>query len=457
MAILSSLRKESRESRSLTGPYNMSDPALVDLFSSRSNSNSAQVVTSDTAMNVSAFYACVNRISKTIAMIPLNVMRKLPNGGKEIAPDHRFQKMVSLRPNRWQTSYDWRMFMQGSTIIKGNGYSKIVFVPGRGQNEFVPLEADRVWPYVITPNGATYYMYENSPAPPAGSKLYYQHFPINGPSEVILSDEMIHLRGYSSNGIVGKKTVTLMRECLGLAMATEEHGARLFSNGAQVSKVYTVPHSLSDQTYERLKEQVNGGDFSGVHNSHKSMILEEGMDVTKISLTSEEAQFLESRRFQVEDIASFLDVPLFLINRSSDKNQTFASAEVIELIFGKYMMGPHYVNWEQTLARDLLWPSELSEYYFDLDSAALMRGDTKARAEYLDKRFGMASITPDEIRMYEGESPSGTEEGKKYYLKSGMVPASMAGMLQTQQSKDPAKDPKEDPAKDPTKESDNGN
>ena len=151
------------------------------------------------------------------------------------------------------------------------------------------------------------------------------------------------------------------------------------------------------------------------------------MDIAQTTLTMEDAQFLDTRKFQVEDICSALDVPMILIHRSGDKNQTFASSSEIISMFINFDMYPDFTCWEQTLNKDLLYDSEKSTYYCDFDFSALLRGDTAARIAYIKGRFETASMTPDEIRISEGESPSGTPEGSKYFLQSGMMPAEMAG------------------------------
>ena len=435
MALLSPIR-ELRASASPSVPLSGGDPALLGLFGGVS-SNSAQNVNSDTALNVSTVFACVNRISKTLAMLPLNVMQKQANGGSRIVSNHRLQRQLSARPNRWQTSYDWRLMMQGHVLLRGNGYSRIISTPGRGLNELVPMHPDRVWPFVVTPNGVVYYMYDNSPPPPAGSKLFYKYFPINSEAELLSERDVFHVRGYSSNGIVGKNVVALMRESIGLAMATEEQGARLFSNGAQIGKVFTHPNKMNDDTYKRLKNELTNA-TTGVGNAHKTLILEDGMDIKQTTLTMEDAEFLETRKFQVEDICSFLDVPLMLINRSGDKNQTFASAELINQTFVTHNMGPHFVCWEQVLNKDLLYDSEINQgYYCSFDFNALLRGDTKARTSYLKARFDTASMSPDEIRLYEGELETGKPEGAEYYLPSGVMPVTMAGKQELAPVKQP--------------------
>ena len=144
-------------------------------------------------------------------------------------------------------------------------------------------------------------------------------------------------------------------------------------------------------------------------------------------MTNEDAQFLLTRQFELEEIASFLDVPLMLINRSGDKNQTFASAEQILSMFVTLQMNPHYVMWEQQLKKTLLSPSEYNRYYFDFDTDAIMRGDAKSRSEYYKNMFSVAGITPDEIRSKEHMSPLENGAGKKPYILNQMIPLEMAG------------------------------
>lgn len=412
------------ETRSVSPSLMVGDPALAGYFGGMPNTASSQTVNAETALAISTVYACVNRKSKTLAMLPLNIMRDLPEGGHEIAKNHRLYKQMHLKPNDWQTSYEWRLMGQGHVMLRGNFYNYIQSTPGRGLNQLIPLHPDRVYPFVITPTGVTYFMYDSSPTPPAGSKLFYQYFPINGGSEIFTAKEIFHLKGFSSNGIVGKSVVKLMAESVGLAMATEQQGATLFTNGAQIGKVFTHPAKLDDPAFDRLRAQLDR--YTGVGQAHKTIILENGMGIEKMSLTMEEAQFLETRKFQVEDICSFLDVPMMLIHRSGDKNQTFASAEVINQIFITHNMQPEFENWEQRLKVDLLYDSE-DNYYFNFDFSAMIRGDMAAQAAYAKARFDTASWSPNDIRRNQGESPDPRPESNEVYIHSGALPAKMAG------------------------------
>jgi len=407
----------------------LNDPALIELFGGGRVNNAGQNVTPDTALRTSAVYCCVTVLAGTLAAMPKNVKREREDGGKDIIKNHRCHRLIRHRPNRWQSSFEWFEMMEGHRLLRGNAYSKIIFHPGLKQNELIPMHPDSVSPFIITPSGIALYLNDTSPCPPAGSTLWYEHTSSDGKSEVLSADEVLHVRGYSINGIIGLSPIRWAAyQAVGIAMATEEHGARLFSNGAQISKVFKHPGKLGQVAHERLKDQLNtGGEYAGVSNAHKSLLLEEGMDITKIGMTAEESQFLDTRKFQVEDIFRIYKVPLML-GAAGDKAPTFASAEQFLTLFKAITMHENVSRWEQAMDRDLLYSSETGQYCIDIDMDSLVRGDVVARATYLKHRFDMASISPDGVRLYEGENPTGTEEGKQYYLQSGMVPAKMAGV-----------------------------
>ena len=255
MGLLSFQRKELRAG--VTSPFSPKDPALAEIFGSGNNSASGQNVTSDSALRVSAVYACVTVLSQNLAMLPKHIKRVRADGGLDIMPNHRLYQQIHNKPNRWQSSFEYFEMMEGHRLLRGNAYARIVATPGRGINELVPMHPDRVWPFIVTPSGVTYYMYDNSPTPPPGSKLFYQYFPINATAEILTADEVNVVRGFSTNGIVGMNPITrVAREAIGLAMATEETGARLFSNGAQIAKIFRHPMKMSDVVYGRMKEHI---------------------------------------------------------------------------------------------------------------------------------------------------------------------------------------------------------
>lgn len=404
-----------------------SDPALASWFGAPSTA-SGKSVSPDTAMQVSTVFACVNRISQTLAMLPLHILRNLPDGGHEIARSHPMYRELHYRPNEWQTSYDWRMMMQTHVLLRGNAYSYIGRGSGRSFNDLTPLHPDRMQPWCITPTGVQYYLTEHSPTPPRGSRLVYRYFEPMGGIVELSPGEILHIRGISKNGIIGMNPIQLHREAVGLAMSTEEHGARLFSNGAQISKAFKHPGKLSDTAFDRLKTSLKS-EYSGVSNAHKTIILEEGMDISTLSMTSEDAQFLETRKFQVEDIARIFAVPLVLIGHSGDKSSTYASAEQFVASFITHTMNPWFTAWEQAITRDILYPSEMLTYRAEFDVDAILRGDSQARSTYYQRMFQTGSMSPDEIRGKESLSPIPDGSGKKFYIMSNMIPTDMAGQV----------------------------
>lgn len=402
------------------------DPALAELWGSGPNSASGQSVTTTTAMRVSAVFACVTIHAQTMAMLPKHVKSLRPDGGKDILRDHRIYRQLREQANRWQSSFEFFEYMAGCRWTRGNAYAYISYSPGRAQNELIPLDPDRVWPYVVTQDGVRCFLYDNSPPPPAGSQLFYQYFPLNAPMEVYPASDILHIHGYSTNGIIGMSPITkAARESIGLAMATEEHGGRLFSNGARPSLVVKYPGKISDQTFEQMKEAFYE-QHVGNKNSGKPFFAEDGMDIQPLSLTSQDAQFLETRKLQIEEIARIFNMPLILIGHG-DKAATYASSEQFFLSFKTHTLQPEVVRYEQAINRVMLYPSERGSMTVEFDMDSMMRGDATARANYLQKRFQTASITPDGIRAYEDENPSGTEGGKKFYIMSNMVPLDQAG------------------------------
>ena len=288
MGLLSAL--ETRATSQVLGPPR--DPVIAEWFGMGSRSSSGMSVTGDTAMKVTAVFRCVSLRAQTLASLPLTVERNLPDGGHE--PDHKhplFDKLA-YQPNRWQTSFEWREMMEAHFCLRGKCYSEIVASGGASVEELIPLHPDRVTPF-RAPSG----------------KLAFRYAPIKGPERIILQDDMFFMHLMSSDGINAISPISLHRESIGLAMATEQHGARLFGNGARPGGVLKMKGHLKDgEAAKRLRESWNDT-HGGVGNSHKVAVLEDGMEWQQISMTSEDAQFLETRSFQVIDICRIFGVP----------------------------------------------------------------------------------------------------------------------------------------------------
>jgi len=288
MAILRTL--ESRATAGVVGPPR--DPVVAEWLGMGSRSASGMNVTADTAMRVTAVFRCVSLRSQTLASLPLTVERNLADGGHEVARQHAMFNTLAYRPNRWQTSFEWREMMEAHFCLRGRCYSELVSTGGRGVAELVPLHPDRVIPF-RAPDG----------------KLAFKYTPLDGAERIILQSEMFYLHLMSMDGVNPISPIGLHREAVGLALATEEHGARLFGNGARPGGLLKMAGSLKDQeAVKRLREswsEVHGG----VSNSNRIAVLENGLEWQQVGMTSEDAQFLETRNLQISEICRIFGVP----------------------------------------------------------------------------------------------------------------------------------------------------
>jgi len=344
------------------------------------NTTSGQSVNSNTALSSSTYYACILVLSQTLAQVPLELYRRKDNDDREKARDHYLYRLLHTKPNFFQTSYGWRETMQGNMSGVGNAYSFINRVRGKIV-ELLPIKPSRVTQKLS-----------------GNYDLKYAVIMADGTTKEFERRDILHIRGHSLDGISGINPVVQHKEAIGLALATEKHGGALFSNGVQPSGGFKHPGKLSDKGYKRLKDSLI--DHKGAANSFKEMILEEGMDWVQYSMSNEAAQYLETRKFSVEEQARIFRVPLVLVGHA-DKAATYASVEQFLLSFSKFTMQPHFVNWEQELSCSLLTEREQEEYYFEFNVDGLLRGDQKTRAQYYKDMTLVNAIVPNEIRQKE--------------------------------------------------------
>jgi HK97 family phage portal protein len=254
------------------------DPALSALFAG-AEAASGMTVTPETAMRATAVHACVQYLARSIAAMPLILYRRLPDGGKVRDYEHTLGRLLHDRPNSWQTAFEFRAMLQAHLALRGNAYARIIPAEGNPVAELVPLHPDRIR---VLPQRF-------------GGRLAYEHWPRLGPREVLLQDEVVHLRGLSisEDGVLGLSPIDCMREAVGLALAAEAYGARFYRNDARPGVVLKHPGRLSQEAAKRLKLAWNER-FEGVHNAHKTAVLEEGMSIETVGMTAEQAQFLET-------------------------------------------------------------------------------------------------------------------------------------------------------------------
>jgi HK97 family phage portal protein len=335
-------------------------------------------VTEATALRVADVYKCVRVVAEDVAKLPLILYRRLPGGGKERATDHPLYRLLHDEPNGLQTSFAWREMLQGHIELRGNAYAFKVRV--RGQiKELLPIHPAKVsvrrrddWEPVYTFDGKDY-----------------------GRADIL------HLAGLSDDGISGLSPIALHRESVGLALATLEHGAKLFGNGARPSGVLKHPGVLSDPAAERLKESFE--EKHGGENMLRTALLEDGVTWEAVGMTSEDAQYLGTRQFQRTDIAGLWRLPPHKIG-DLDK-ATFSNIEHQSQEYIDDSIVPRLVRWEQRLNLDLLTPAERLVYFFEFLTAGSIRGDTKTRYAAYQSAINTGWMSPNEARVRENMNP----------------------------------------------------
>jgi len=339
-------------------------------------------------MRVSTVYAAVRVRSTILAMLPLKMGRHLPNGGREYF-NHRLAPVLSRNPNRWQTSFQWRQMMQSHVILRGNGISEIVPGPRGFVDQLVPLHPDHVELKDQLRDGRLVYEYR----PPGTGQL-----------RRLTSDDVLHLMGPSTNGCWGLSVVNLMKDSVGLALATQEHGGRLFNNAPMMKGLIkqTAGRAMDEPAQKALANS-----FARAHsgaNAHGVAYLPAGMEWQSIGMSNEDAQYLATREFQVADLLRFLSVPGVLVGHA-DKTSTYASAEQFFQSFFTVHLDPDFVMWEQAICRDLLEEGERETVFAEIVRGGLMRADAKSRAEFYRAMIELGVMTRNEARGLENLNP----------------------------------------------------
>lgn len=392
------------EQRASAGPVSHPrDPVLAEWFGG-ARSATGLSVTADTAMRVTAVHRAVSIIAQTYASLPLGVYRQLDNGGKERDRKHPLDAVLTHRPNRWQTSFEWREMMSGHFALRGRCYSEIVAAGGKAVAELVPLHPDRVRPF-RAPDG----------------RLAFEYSPPDGPSRVILQHEMHFMHGLTTgpDGITPLSPIGACREAIGLALATEEHGARLFANGTRLGGVLKMPGHLKDDEARKNLLKSWKEAYSGVRNAGRTALLEDGMEWHALGMTNEDAQFLESRKMQVAEIARIFGVPLHMLSELDRSTNNNIEHQGMEFVI--HTVRPGAIRREEAMERDLLSASGQLTHciWFDLDG--LMRGDSAARASFYSAMLQNGVFNRNEARISEGKNPVDAQGMNDYTVQSNMA------------------------------------
>ena len=378
-------------------------------------STSGKFVNERTSMQMTAVYCCVRILSEAVAGLPLHLYRYTDSGGNEKDTENKLYFLLHDEPNAEMTSFVFRETMMTHLLLWGNAYAQII---RNGKGEVVglyPLMPDRM-NVDRDENGQLYYEYTRSTDDAKTMSTRDMTVRLS-PSDVL------HIPGLGFDGLVGYSPIAMAKNAIGLAIATEEYGSKFFANGAAPSGVLEHPGVLKDPA--KLRDSWTQT-FGGSHNANKIAVLEEGVKYTPISISPNEAQFLETRKFQVDEIARIFRVPPHMIGDL--EKSSFSNIENMSREFVTYTLDPWLVRIEQSMARALLTPEEKKDHFIKFNVDGLLRGDYESRMNGYSIARQNGWMSANDIRRLEQLDEIPAEEGGDLYLVNGnMVPLTSAG------------------------------
>lgn len=368
---------------------------------------SGKPVNERTAMQTTAVYACVRILAETVASLPLHVYEYQDDGGKKLVHDHPLYYLLHDEPNPEMTSFVFRETLMSHLLIWGNAYAQIIRDGAGRVLGLYPLLPDKM-EVQRDDKGNIYYVYSrNSDENPTFKE--YGNIKLK-------AEDVLHIPGLGFDGLIGYSPIAMAKNAVGMTLACEEYGASFFANGANPGGVLEHPGVLKDPS--KVRESWNSV-YRGVSNAHKIAVLEEGMKYQQIGIPPEEAQFLETRKFQINEIARLYRIPPHMVG-DLDKS-SFSNIEQQSLEFVKYTLDPWVIRWEQSLQRSLLLPGEKGKYFIKLNVDGLLRGDYQSRMNGYAVGRQNGWFSANDIREMENMNPIPDEEGGNLYLINGAM------------------------------------
>ena len=388
------------------------------------SSSAGKRVNERSAMQMTAVYSCVRILSEAIASLPLHVYKTSNEGSKEKAVEHPLYFLLHDEPNPEMTSFIFRETLMTHLLLYGNAYAQVI---RNGKGEVIAL-------YPLMPNRM------NVDRDDKG-QLYYEYMmtdtdapTMKGTTVKLSPYEVLHVPGLGFDGLLGYSPIAMAKNAIGLAIATEEYGSKFFANGANPSGVLEHPGVLKDPS--KIRDSWTQT-FGGSGNANKVAVLEEGMKYTPISISPEQAQFLETRKFQINEIARIFRVPPHMLGDL--ERSTFSNIEEQSLEFVKYTLSPWISRIEASMQRTLLKPDEKQDMFIRFNVEGLLRGDYKSRMDGYAVARQNGWMSANDIRALESLDRIPEEEGGDLYLINGnMTKLKDAGIFSGKENTDNA-------------------
>jgi HK97 family phage portal protein len=338
-------------------------------------------VTTARAESLSAAYACVAAISETIASLPLILYRRTDDEGRERATEHPLYPVLHDQANELQTALEFREMMQAMTLLRGNAHAEIIRGNDGQVTALMPL----------LPGTVTTLQLDNG-------RLAYDVADTKGKVRRLLQHEVFHLRHRSNNGLVGVSPLTASRETFELALAEREHGNTTYNNGTKLSGILNFKNAIKPDQLEMIREAWHTK-YAGPANSGRVAVLQGEANYMPLSMSMEDAQWIESRQFSVEEIARLFRVPTTIIGDLRHGN--YSNSVEMNRVFVIHTLRRHMTMWEQAISSSLLTPASRQAYFAEHSVEGLLRGDSTNRADFYSKGIADGWLTIDEVRKYE--------------------------------------------------------
>ncbi|PWR24812.1 phage portal protein [Zavarzinia aquatilis] len=366
----------------------LGDPAMEAYLRGGAETLSGAVVSPEASLRNMAVWRCVDLISGSIGMLPLYLRERDASGGIANAEHHALYRVLMSRPNGYQTPLVFKAHMQMRALVNGNAYALIV----RSRGRVIALNP-------IDPNRVRVRLQND------WSVIYDVTRP-DGTLVSLPSSDILHLRGLSWDGVLGISRTAVAREAIGLAMQAEAGTARLYKNGVMVGGFLQHPGKLGDDAFANLDASLKSK-YSGVENAGKWIILEEGMKAEVAQSSARDNQQIETRKFQIEEVARAFGVPRPLL--MMDETSWGSGIEQLGILFVRYSLAPWFRAWEEAIALTCLTEAEIGRYYADFDEKEMLRGSLTDQANFYAKALGAGGSQPwmqaNEVREDVGLGP----------------------------------------------------
>ena len=360
----------------------------------------ANVFDTDKALTLTAVWCAIRLLAESVSSLPISVYTKQANGDKLEDTKSPIYKLVKFKPNYYQNKITFFEFIMLSICTEGNSYVQIV-----RNNSGTPVQL-----ICLSPSDVTVVVNNN--------ELFYQ---IDG-GAVLDSSDVLHFKTITDDGVTGLSPIDQCAKALNWGVSLEEFGATFFSNGAKPSSILQTDRALSDTALQRLKSSFNNN-YAKLKNSNSTIVLEEGLTFKPISISPEQAQFLSSRQFSIEEVARIFNVPPHMLKDLS--KSSFNNIEMQSQEFVTYTLMPYITRIEQEMNLKLFRTNELGKTFVEFNVNGLLRGDVKSRTEAYKTAITNGYMSINEVRQK--ENMNSIEGGDKHFMQMNMTTIDKVG------------------------------